>query len=157
MTIFLYRDGLVRLASEKYTKNDDEENKFIHLTNYSLNKKSENYDGDEHKLQLSDVLWGSLYQEQTKVRRESEDIWKEIEDIVIKTMLSIQPQLQHLYKSSQAKEPDCVYDLLGFDIMLDSKLRPWLLEVNHLPSFNADTEVDKDVKSELVQNTLTIM
>ena len=50
MTIFLYKDGLVRLASEKYSTSDEEDNKFIHLTNYSLNKKNETYDGDEHKL-----------------------------------------------------------------------------------------------------------
>ena len=93
MTIFLYKDGLVRLASEKYTMDDDDDNRFVHLTNYSLNKKNEGYDGDEHKLMISDVLWGPLYQEHTGVRRDSEVIWKEIEDIVIKTMLTIQPQL----------------------------------------------------------------
>jgi hypothetical protein len=66
MTVFLYRDGLVRLASEKYTtgrnKDGAEGDRYVHLTNYSLNKKNDAYDGDSHKLKLSDVLKGRLTQ-----------------------------------------------------------------------------------------------
>lgn len=48
MTIYLYQDGLVRLSSEKYTnvKGPGDSDKFVHLTNYSLNKKNEAYDGE---------------------------------------------------------------------------------------------------------------
>jgi hypothetical protein len=65
MTVFLYRDGLVRLASEKYKtggKEATEADKYIHLTNYSLNKKNDTYDGDAHKLKLTDVLKGRMTQ-----------------------------------------------------------------------------------------------
>lgn len=59
MTVFLYKDGLVRLASEKYkhaSKNVNDP--YIHLTNYSLNKKNKNFDNDLHKLKLSNCLSG---------------------------------------------------------------------------------------------------
>ena len=81
-------------------------------------------------------------------------MWHEIEEIVVKTMMVVQPQLQHLYRTSQAKEPDICFDLLGFDVMLDHKLKPWMLEVNHMPSFRADTGIDHDVKHDLIKNTL---
>ena len=47
LRIYVYREGLVRLATEKYTGNSDgkqdEGSVFAHLTNYSINKKNENY------------------------------------------------------------------------------------------------------------------
>ena len=35
------------------------------------------------------------------------------------------------------------WQLLGFDVLLDWKLRPWLLEINNSPSLNLDTPVDQ--------------
>jgi tubulin polyglutamylase TTLL6/13 len=152
LTIFLYDDGLVRLASEKYTLNlqkmggNSAQDHFMHLTNYSLNKKNQkNFDGIKHKLSLAEMLdegMSSEHPEKGTFTKTAEQIWAEIEDIVIKTVITVQPQLQHYYRSCQPREPDLCYELLGFDIMLDRKLKPWLLEVNHLPSFNHDTPVD---------------
>lgn len=41
MQLFLYDDGLVRLASEKYDRSKNYEDHYVHLTNYSLNKDNE--------------------------------------------------------------------------------------------------------------------
>lgn len=40
--------------------------------------------------------------------------------------------------------------------MLDDTLKPWLLEVNHLPSFNYDTETDEQVKYDLIKDIFQI-
>jgi hypothetical protein len=43
LKIYLYDEGLVRFATEKYEKSlDDTKNVFAHLTNYSINKKNLN-------------------------------------------------------------------------------------------------------------------
>ena len=41
------------------------------------------------------------------------------------------------------------FELLGFDIILDSNLKPMLLEVNHAPSFATDSPVDYEIKKAL--------
>ena len=41
------------------------------------------------------------------------------------------------------------FELLGFDVILDSNLKPILLEVNHAPSFATDSPLDYDVKKKL--------
>lgn len=41
--------------------------------------------------------------------------------------------------------------------MMDAKLKPWLLEVNHLPSFNSDTETDEKVKFDLIRDIYSIL
>jgi len=41
LKVFIYTDGLVRFATEKYTVDPKNINqKFIHLTNFSINKKN---------------------------------------------------------------------------------------------------------------------
>jgi tubulin polyglutamylase TTLL6/13 len=160
MQLFLYEDGLVRLASEKYDKAKSHEDHFVHLTNYSLNKDNENFDEGLHKLRLKDILKGEMVNSSPSgrtYRKNAKVIWSEIEEMIVKTVFTIQPQLAHLYRTSQAKEPDLCFDLLGFDVMLDHKLKPWMLEVNHMPSFRADTDIDMQVKKNLIKNTLQIL
>ncbi len=44
LRIYVFNDGLVRFATEKYTLNPaDLKKRYIHLTNFSVNKKSENF------------------------------------------------------------------------------------------------------------------
>ncbi|KAJ4458183.1 putative tubulin polyglutamylase TTLL4 [Paratrimastix pyriformis] len=42
------------------------------------------------------------------------------------------------------------YELLGFDVLLDEQLRPWLLEVNTSPSLHSSSPLDKAIKEQLV-------
>merc|ERR1711937_349036 len=48
-------------------------------------------------------------------------------------------------------------ELYGFDIMLDDKLKPWLIEVNASPSLACDFQVDIDVKHKLMQDTMRLV
>lgn len=54
-----------------------------------------------------------------------------------------------LEKSLLCRGSRC-FEVLGLDIMIDSKLNPWMIEVNHLPSFGTDSPLDLDIKSRLM-------
>ncbi len=41
--------------------------------------------------------------------------------------------------------------------MIDYKLNPWLIEVNHLSSFGTDSPLDKKVKFDLIWDTFTLL
>ena len=41
--------------------------------------------------------------------------------------------------------------------MLDHKLKPWLIEVNHTPSFTTDTPLDRNIKKSVIRDALKIM
>lgn len=44
LKIYLFKDGLARFATQKYSNNPKNVDKrFVHLTNYSVNKKNEDY------------------------------------------------------------------------------------------------------------------
>ncbi len=41
--------------------------------------------------------------------------------------------------------------------MLDSNLKPYLIEVNHTPSFTTDTPLDFQIKKHLILDTLILL
>jgi len=81
------------------------------------------------------------------------ELWDEIKDIVRKTVMSIQETLKRNYTSLQprSKKMDMCFEILGFDILIDDLGQPWLIEVNHAPSFGTGSQLDKKVKEGLVK------
>lgn len=49
------------------------------------------------------------------------------------------------------------FEILGFDVIINNKGKPYLLEVNHAPSFNDDTALDKQVKRNLLIDTFKLL
>jgi len=46
------------------------------------------------------------------------------------------------------------FEVLGMDVIIDSNLRPYLLEVNHTPSFSTDTPLDTLIKKNVIRDSL---
>ena len=49
------------------------------------------------------------------------------------------------------------FELQGFDIIIDSDLKPWLLEVNMSPSMATDAPLDMSIKSTVVTDTFNLI
>ena len=54
-------------------------------------------------------------------------------------------------------ENSMCFHILGFDIMLDRDCKPYLLEVNHSPSFSTDSPLDEKVKGDLLRDTIRLL
>lgn len=164
LRIFLHEKGLVRLASEEYVepKGKNLQNSMMHLTNYAINAGNENFkentnpeDGrDGHKRGLQ-----AVYEELAKEGCNIDQLKEDIEDLVIKTLIAVQPSLAHVYHSCQPDdvENSMCFEILGFDVMIDHKCKPWLIEVNHAPSFRTETELDTMVKTSAVEDAFTLL
>lgn len=48
LRIYCFQEGLARFASETYTSKINKTNKYMHLTNYSINKKNEKFIKNEN-------------------------------------------------------------------------------------------------------------
>jgi tubulin polyglutamylase TTLL4 len=48
-------------------------------------------------------------------------------------------------------------EIYGFDVLVDTSFKPWLLEVNVAPSLSSSSPFDKHVKSMLLADTLHLV
>ena len=158
LRIYMYEEGLARFATEKFTLNTDEiKDKFVHLTNFSINKNSDKFfidqndDGVGNKWSLA-----ALNKKLREMGIDVETIWMNIEDILIKTILSIEDKLFKAAENHVPYRNNC-YNLLGFDVLVDTKLKPWLLEVNLNPSLGVDSQLDLKIKSNLLADIFTLV
>lgn len=67
-------------------------------------------------------------------------IFAQINDIVVKTLICVEPHMVGGCHKNGA------FELYGFDILIDSELKPWLLEVNIQPSLSASSPLDRRIK-----------
>jgi len=151
LRIYLYDDGLVRFASNKYTNESSKvHDVFTHLTNYSINKKSASYLSNEEAQEAQGHKWTlkTLWRHFDAEGIDHSVIWEKIKDLMIKTVISAESSMVTLFQNNVASRYSC-FELFGFDILLDSRLKPWLIEVNISPSLHSSSSLDLDVKSPL--------
>lgn len=164
LRIYIFNNGLVRICTIKYT---DPTSKNIgkmkmHLTNYAVNKSEKEFDistdiPDIGRGTKRSLIWFRKYLNEKGY--DSEKFWKETCNVIVKTIIMIQPILAHTYHSSIPDENDnnnC-FEVLGFDILVDKKCKPWLMEVNHSPSYACDSPLDKLVKTEVISTALSMI
>ncbi|XP_037666296.1 tubulin polyglutamylase TTLL6 isoform X2 [Choloepus didactylus] len=159
LRIFVYNEGLTRFATTSYSYpcSDNLDDICMHLTNYSINKHSSNFIRDAHSGSKRKLSTFNIHMENHGYNMEQ--IWRDIEDVIIKTIISAHPIIKHNYHTCFPNHTlnSACFEILGFDILLDRKLKPWLLEVNHSPSFSTDSWLDKEVKDNLLYDTLVLI
>lgn len=83
-------------------------------------------------------------------------LWSRIYDLIIKTLLCAESYIQANMKKNGCHRTNC-YELYGFDVLIDSDLKPWLLEVNISPSMATDAPLDMSIKSTLAVDTFNLV
>ncbi|CAG9812782.1 unnamed protein product [Phaedon cochleariae] len=153
LRIYLYPDGLARFASAKYSDDaKDLKDRYMHLTNYSINKLSSQYTANEdanscqgHKWTISKLL--EYLQEQNV---DTKALWRNMQQLIIKTMIACEAPITQLCEENMNNKYNC-YELFGIDVLLDEHLKPWLLEVNISPSLHSSSPLDAHIKGPMVQ------
>ncbi|XP_072424074.1 tubulin polyglutamylase TTLL5 isoform X3 [Chiloscyllium punctatum] len=160
LVVYLYEEGLTRFATVKYdraTKNI--KNQFMHLTNYSINKKSQDYVScDDPDVEDYGNKW-SMSAMLRYLKQEGMDtvaLMAQIEDLIIKALIAAELHIASASKMFVPHRGNC-FELYGFDVLIDSNLKPWLLEVNLSPSLACDAPLDLKIKASLLSDMFTLV
>lgn len=164
LRIYIFEEGMARFCTEKYESPCAEnlDQVFSHLTNYSLNKKNVNYEqpGKSEMDELgSKRSMSSVF---ARLRQDGHDtgtLKRNIDDVIRLTLGCVQPELANSYKTAipGGDGRSRCFEILGFDILIDSDVKPRLLEVNAMPSLACDSEFDKELKMGVVLDALKIL
>jgi tubulin polyglutamylase TTLL5 len=167
LKIYLHEEGLARLATEKYS-NETYDQKFSHLTNYSINKHNIKNKGLENgnkfdSTKVNDLQGNELklsFAELNKILKDmginTNPIWSKIEDLIVKTLISVESKIHSALEIFSVNNESC-FELFGFDVLIDSDLNPWLMEVNFAPSLNTDSLLDLKVKSKVLSDLFNLV
>nr|XP_058149032.1 tubulin polyglutamylase TTLL5 isoform X42 [Dasypus novemcinctus] len=157
LVIYLYEEGLARFATVRYDQGAKNiRNQFMHLTNYSVNKKSGDYVScDDPEVEDYGNKWSmsAMLRYLKQEGRDTTALMAHVEDLIIKTIISAELAIATACKTFVPHRSSC-FELYGFDVLIDSTLKPWLLEVNLSPSLACckPKKIDLEQKTKPLKN-----
>jgi hypothetical protein len=83
-------------------------------------------------------------------------MWSRIYDLIIKSIISGEHYVNAAVKKYNLHRNNC-FEVFGYDVILDSELKPWLLEVNLSPSLACESPLDLTIKSNLLADTFNMI
>lgn len=89
-----------------------------------------------------------LYLESTRGKTVTERLFTAITWLIVHSLKAV--------ASVMANDRHC-FECYGYDIIIDNKLKPWLIEVNSSPSLTSTTVNDRILKYKLIDNILSIV
>lgn len=165
--------GVKKNKTRYSTSSKSIRNRYIHLTNYSISRRSKAAAAAEPALPGSvenDCLLGdprfsasaskwsfrALQDYFAETGVDFEPVYAQIRDLVVKTIISAHASNASGTRMYSRGRTSC-YELFGFDVLLDARLKPWLMEVNISPSLKASCDMDFAIKFELVTDLLNLV
>ena len=149
LKIYVYRDGVARFCSEKFTSDGSI---YSQLTNVALNKDRPGIDISKISQLISDV-----FPKMASMGIDIDLLWKKIDNAITLSIISVYGSLlRGEQKRCPSKSYSRCFQLLGFDVLLDKNLNPWILEVNYRPSLKFYRGKERRMKVGMLKDLMKI-
>ena len=145
--VFYCREGHLKGSSEEYDLNNT--NKFIHITNHSVQKKSDKFEKFEFGNEMS-------YND-FKIVLTQENYSLEIFDKIIeKIKFLIKISMNAVNKKLIKHENVLCFEIFGYDFILDNDFNPYILEINNNPGLGISSPVIEKLVPRMIDDALRI-
>jgi len=148
--IFIYKKAYIRTSSDGYDIKASDN--YIHLTNNCLQKFGENYgkheDGNTLPLESLDEHLKTEFPEHN-IQIETH-VMPRIKDLIIDTILCTKKNLNCANRKG-------VFELFGYDFLIDEDMRTWLIEINTNPYLGIPNKYIAKILPEMLDDMLEIV
>ena len=124
LNLFFFREGHLKACSELYNLND--RNIFIHITNYSLQKKSLKFETYEEGNEIS-------YYDFKKFLVSQNISLINFDNMISQMKLLVEISMKAVGKKLLRTNPVLSFEIFGYDFIIDNEFKPWILEINNNP------------------------
>ena len=147
---YYYKDGYIRTSCKEYNPKILD-NKFIHLTNDAVQKKSEDYGRYEFANKMSYIEF-QRYLDSLRPKAYLnffDDVIPQIKKITKDTIFAV-------HKKIDLRKRAYGFEIYGYDFLLDDHLKPWLIEVNTNPCLELSPGILADIIPTMLENAFRI-
>ncbi|KAH9584307.1 Tubulin-tyrosine ligase/Tubulin polyglutamylase [Trypanosoma melophagium] len=147
LVAYLHEEGFARFCATRYVASAlDDDNLHAHLTNVSLQKRDEAYNNAHGgKWSLANLC---LFLRGRYGAACADGLLRSIECVIQHSLRAVAPVMFN--------DKHC-FELYGYDILIDSALRPHLIEVNASPSLSTTTISDRLLKEVVLEDVLRVI
>ena len=152
MNIYICKEGHLKVASEKYYIQSN--NLYVHLTNYTIQKKNPNFSkkeiGNEISFEIFQNSLDKLLKEQKKENINfRKDVLPKVKEIILLSMESVK------YLINEKERKNC-FELFGYDFIFDQNFNPYLLEINTNPGLEESSPLLKKIIPRMIDDLLKL-
>ena len=132
LNLFFFREGHLKASSELYNLND--RNRFIHITNYSLQKKSSKFETYEEGNEIS-------YSDFKKFLESQNIPLSNFDKMISQMKLLVEISMKSVGTKFLKTNPVLSFEIFGYDFIIDNEFKPWILEINNNPGLGISSPV----------------
>ena len=134
LNLFFCKEGHLKGSSELYNLNNS--NKYIHITNYSLQKNSNNFQLYEQGNEMSyNDFKNFLVNEKISLDK--------FDSMITQMKYLIKISFKSVSKKFLKEKPGSIlcFEIFGYDFILDNDFKLWILEINNNPGLSISSPV----------------